>query len=93
MPVCYYSFWELSYALSLHSPLLRDSEQLEKKSWGKYRLASVDQLAMAVCVHQILNYFGIDAIEKQIADRHNKFKTRYSSSENVLCQSISKVCM
>ena len=42
---------------------------------------------------EILIYFGIDAIEKQIADRHSKFKTRYSSSENVLCQSISKVCM
>jgi len=42
---------------------------------------------------EILKYFGIDAIEKQIADRHSKFKTRYSSSENVLCQSISKVCM
>jgi len=40
-----------------------------------------------------LNYFGIDAIEKQIEDRHSKFKTRYSSSENVLCQSIFKIAL
>jgi len=40
---------------------------------------------------EIWNYFGIDAIEKQIADRYSKFIIRYSSSENVLCQSISKV--
>jgi len=42
---------------------------------------------------EIVHYVGIDAIEKQIADRHSKFKITYSSSENVLCQSISKVCM
>jgi len=29
---------------------------------------------------EILNYFGIDAIGKQTADRHNKFIIRYSSS-------------
>ena len=39
---------------------------------------------------EIFNYFGIDAIEKQIADRQSKFILRYSS-ENVLCQTISKL--